>query len=259
MRELADAGHLDGRLVATGDEPLEQVVLRDPLPHRQARPRLPRAAAPGPACAGRAPAARPTTTWPGAGGQLAEHRQSRSADSSCSASARSSGSAARSGRSVQRARSRSTPARSSARRCTSSSVRATTTIARPASTAARRVARWAARAAAGTRSTPGSGRWGRRASTSAATRRSPPRGGDMDAVHGTRRQTSSTVTPLKAAHRVVDPVAQPRSAASAATWTISSASSRSSGRNVASTWSTVSPPRPIPIRSRANPSCRRSR
>ena len=39
MRELADSRHLDTRLVAAGDEALEQGALRDPLPDPNARPR----------------------------------------------------------------------------------------------------------------------------------------------------------------------------------------------------------------------------
>ncbi len=99
---------------------------------------------------------------------------SRSADSSCSGSARSSGSAARSG-SVRTWLLPTHATRSSASRWASSSVRATTTIGREDGRLARRTARCAGRADPGTRRTPGCGRWGRRASTSAATRRSPPR------------------------------------------------------------------------------------
>ncbi len=52
VRELADPRHLDARLVATGDEALEQRALPDSLPDPDARPRG-RAAAPGRGCAGR--------------------------------------------------------------------------------------------------------------------------------------------------------------------------------------------------------------
>ena len=173
MRELADPGHLDARLVAAGDEALEQRALPDPLPDPNARPRgaqLLRTE--GALDEGKertdddeVPRPRP----PRSASTL-----SRSADSSCSGSARSRGRAARSG-SVRTWLPPTHATRSSARRCASSSVRATTTIGREAARLARRTARCAGRAAAGTRRTPGCGRWGRRASTSAATRRSPPR------------------------------------------------------------------------------------
>ncbi len=104
---------------------------------------------------------------------MPDRTESRWPDSSCSGSARSRGNAARSGR-TRRARPPISAARSSASRCASSSVRVTTTIGRDRPS--RRAARCAARAAAGTRRTPDCGRCGRRASTSAATRRSPPRG-----------------------------------------------------------------------------------
>ena len=152
-RELADAADLDRDVVARRHQRAEQRVLVDALPDadlaRAARP-----AARASACAAPAPASGATSTaLRGCDASQASARN-RSADSSCSGSARSSGMAARSGR-TRTLPVGSQAARSSARRWASSSLRATTTMAWPTGRLLRRAARCAARPAGGHRELAG--------------------------------------------------------------------------------------------------------
>ena len=128
VRELADSRHLDARLVAAGDEALEQGALRDPLPDPDTRPRgaqLLRTEGALDEGEERADDDEVPRTRPrGRPARSAARRTRRAREARAPAA-----SAARSG-SVRTWLAPTHATRSSARRCASSSVRATTTIGR---------------------------------------------------------------------------------------------------------------------------------